>query len=256
MLASHYGIIHHGKLLEQLTARELNDKCQQYVHIKADQPDRAAMVIQNELGTTDFEVMPDGVIKLYGYREQSGKVATALFSAGITIEQLMPMGEDLESYFMKRIGVPGMYNLIRAELFKLRKDRSFHVLLLIIAALSVAYPLLYYIDNKSGGKPQFTGAEFLIKFVASNGYVIKFSIAALAGFFIASEYTTGVMKTVASSGNDRGRLYAAKLIGFSAGAMMISLIFPLVSLAEVSMLSGFGQLPEGVDAFFLPGSLD
>ncbi|MEK4519398.1 ABC transporter permease [Paenibacillus sp. FSL H8-0122] len=145
-----------------------------------------------------------------------------------------------------------MYNLIRAELFKLRKDRSFHVLLLIIAALSVAYPLLYYIDNKSGGKPQFTGAEFLIKFVASNGYVIKFSIAALAGFFIASEYTTGVMKTVASSGNDRGRLYAAKLIGFSAGAMMISLIFPLVSLAEVSMLSGFGQLPEGVDAFFLP----
>ncbi|MBP2110377.1 ABC transporter permease [Paenibacillus silagei] len=145
-----------------------------------------------------------------------------------------------------------MYNLIRAELFKLRKDRSFHVLVLIIAALSLAYPLLYYIDNKSGGKPQFTGAEFLIKFVASNGYIIKFSIAALAGFFIASEYTTGVMKTVASSGNDRGRLYAAKLIGFSAGAMMISLIFPLVSLAEVSMLSGFGQLPEGVDAFFLP----
>ncbi|MBP2110378.1 ATP-binding cassette domain-containing protein [Paenibacillus silagei] len=107
LLASHYGIIHHGKLLEQLTARELNDKCQQYVHIKADQPDRAAMVIQNELGTTDFEVMPDGAIKLYGYREQSGKVSTALFSAGLTIEQLMPMGEDLESYFMKRIGGAG-----------------------------------------------------------------------------------------------------------------------------------------------------
>lgn len=145
-----------------------------------------------------------------------------------------------------------MYNLIRAELFKLRKDRSFHVLLLIIALLSLAYPLLYYIDNKSGGKPQFTGAEFLIKFVASNGYVIKFTIAALAGFFIASEYTTGVMKTAAASGNDRGRLYAAKLIGFSAGAMVISLIFPLVSMAEVSILSGFGQLPEGVDAFYIP----
>lgn len=107
LLASHYGIIHHGKLLEQLTARELNDKCQQYVHIKADQPDRAAMVIQNELGTTDFEVMPDGVIKLYGYREQPGKVSMALFSAGLTIEQFMPMGADLESYFMKRIGGEG-----------------------------------------------------------------------------------------------------------------------------------------------------
>ncbi|ETT54586.1 multidrug ABC transporter ATPase [Paenibacillus sp. FSL R7-269] len=107
LLASHYGIIHQGKLLEQLTARELNDKCQQYVHIKADHPDRAAMVIQNELGTTDFEVMPDGVIKLYGYREQPGKVSTALFSAGLTIEQFISMGADLESYFMKRIGGAG-----------------------------------------------------------------------------------------------------------------------------------------------------
>lgn len=107
LLASHYGIIHHGRLLEQLTAQELNDKCQQYVYIKADNPDKAATVIQNELRTNDFEVMPDGAIKLYGHMEQPGKVSSALFSAGLEIEQFMPMGEDLESYFMKRIGGVG-----------------------------------------------------------------------------------------------------------------------------------------------------
>ncbi|MNO31013.1 putative ABC transporter ATP-binding protein YbhF [compost metagenome] len=104
LLASHYGIIHHGKLLEQLTAQELNDKCQQYVYIKADDSDKAATVIQNKLGTNDFEVMPDGAIKLYSCIEQPGKVSSALFSAGLEVEQFMPMGEDLESYFMKRIG--------------------------------------------------------------------------------------------------------------------------------------------------------
>lgn len=104
LLASHYGIIHNGKLLEQLTAQELNDKCQQYVFIKADDPDKAATVIQNELHTNDFEVMPDGAIKLFGRIEQPGKVSSTLFSAGLEIEQFMPMGEDLESYFMKRIG--------------------------------------------------------------------------------------------------------------------------------------------------------
>lgn len=107
LLASHYGIIHHGKLLEQLTAQELNDKCQQYVYIKADNPDKAATVIQNELHTADFEVMPDGAIKLYGHMEHPGKVSSTLFSAGLEIEQFMPMGEDLESYFMKRIGGAG-----------------------------------------------------------------------------------------------------------------------------------------------------
>lgn len=107
LLASHYGIIHNGKLLEQLTAQELNDKCQQYVFIKADDPDKAATVIQNELRTNDFEVMPDGAIKLFGRIEQPGKVSSTLFSAGLEIEQFMPMGEDLESYFMKRIGGAG-----------------------------------------------------------------------------------------------------------------------------------------------------
>ncbi|MGO4790989.1 ABC transporter ATP-binding protein [Paenibacillus sp. 2KB_20] len=104
LLASHFGIIHHGQLLEQLTAQELNGKCQQYVFIKADNPDKAATVIQNELGTTDFEVMPDGAIKLYSSIEHPGKVSSALFTAGLEIEQFMPMGEDLESYFTKRIG--------------------------------------------------------------------------------------------------------------------------------------------------------
>ncbi|WP_342437727.1 ABC transporter permease [Paenibacillus sp. FSL L8-0436] len=148
-----------------------------------------------------------------------------------------------------------MYNLVRSELFKLRKDRSFRVLLLITAILSLAYPLLYYFDHKSSGEPQFTGAEFLIQFIASNAYLIKFGVAALAGFFIANEYATGVMKTIASSGNDRGRLFTAKLIGFSVGAMAISLVFPIVSTTEVSLLSGFGHLPQGFDASFIPRAL-
>lgn len=107
LLASHYGIIHQGKLLEQLTARELNDKCQQYLFIKSDNPDKAVTVIQNELNTHDFEVMPDGAIKLFGRFGQPAEISSVLFSAGVQIEQFMPMGEDLESYFMKRIGGAG-----------------------------------------------------------------------------------------------------------------------------------------------------
>lgn len=104
LLASHYCIIHRGQLLEQLTAQELHDKCQQYVFIKVDNPDKAATVIQNQLGTTDFEVMPNGAIKLYSRIEKPSEISSALFSAGLEIEQFMPMGEDLESYFTKRIG--------------------------------------------------------------------------------------------------------------------------------------------------------
>jgi len=103
LLATHYGIIHKGKLIEQLTANELHEKCKQYLHIKVNDASMAATIIDQELHTSNFEVMPDGVIRLYQFVHDPGMVSSILFRAGLTIEQFMPRGEDLESYFVSRI---------------------------------------------------------------------------------------------------------------------------------------------------------
>lgn len=103
-LATHYGIIHEGRLLEELTAEQLNEKCQQYLYIAVNDPGKAAAVIQSELGTADFEVMQNGAIKLFAGFDKPGRISAMLFSAGLEVEALMPMGEDLESFFKKRIG--------------------------------------------------------------------------------------------------------------------------------------------------------
>ncbi|KHF38022.1 ABC transporter ATP-binding protein [Halalkalibacter okhensis] len=104
LLATHYGIIHKGELLEQLSAKELNEKCQQYLHIKVDNPNKAATIIESHLGTQEFEVMPDGTMKLFAYVDAPGKVSKILTDEGLVIEEFMPMGEDLETYFSHRIG--------------------------------------------------------------------------------------------------------------------------------------------------------
>lgn len=104
LLATHFGIIHKGELLEQLSANELNEKCQHYLHIKVDDVGKATSVIEGELAASEYEVMPDGTIKLYRYVDTPGKVSVALTAAGLVIEQFMPMGEDLEAYFTSRIG--------------------------------------------------------------------------------------------------------------------------------------------------------
>jgi len=148
-----------------------------------------------------------------------------------------------------------MNNLIRAELYKLGKDRVFRTLLLILAATAIAYPFFVYFDNISDGDPQNTGSDFLLDAIAGNGYMIKFGLSILAGFFIASEYSTGVMKSIASSGNGRGRLFTAKLTGFAIGAMAISLVFPVLCTAVASLLSGFGHLPEGASSLYILRSL-
>lgn len=104
LLATHYGIIHEGELLEQLSAKELNEKCQQYLHIKVDDRNKVATVIENHFSTQEFEVMPDGTIRLFAYVDVPGEVSKILTSEGLVIEEFMPMGEDLETYFSHRIG--------------------------------------------------------------------------------------------------------------------------------------------------------
>lgn len=103
-LATHFGIIHQGKLIEQISAKELDEKCRQHLRIKVDQPAKGATVLESALSTSDFEVMPDGTIKLYSYLEEVRKVSMALTGNGLVIEHLAQNGDSLENYFSKLIG--------------------------------------------------------------------------------------------------------------------------------------------------------
>lgn len=103
-LANHYGIIHRGILLEEISAQTLHDGCKHYLHIQVDRVDQATTVIEERLGTTDYVVRPDGVIHLYTFVEESARVATELSVAGVAVTTIMPKGDSLESYFTKKVG--------------------------------------------------------------------------------------------------------------------------------------------------------
>ncbi|MFS0658930.1 ATP-binding cassette domain-containing protein [Niallia alba] len=103
-VATSFGIIHKGKLLEELTAKELDEKCRQHLRIKVDQPSKGAIVLEDTLSTTDFEVMPDGTMKLYHYLDDVRTVSRALTNNGLVIEHLSQNGDSLESYFTKLVG--------------------------------------------------------------------------------------------------------------------------------------------------------
>ncbi|MBW7477138.1 ABC transporter permease [Paenibacillus oenotherae] len=138
-----------------------------------------------------------------------------------------------------------MDNLIQSELFKLRKNRSFWTLIFIIMGLAAAFVVLSYIDSRMDQEAEVKGIDYFMNTIIGNNYMIKFSLPILAGFFIASEYSTGVMKTIASSGNSRLRIYMAKLFVLSFGGIVISLVLPFTLLTIGTLLSGFGELPDG-----------
>jgi len=104
LIATHYGIIHNGKLVEEITAKALEEKCQSYLNLKVDNTNLAVAVLENKLKTKAFEVMADGVIKLFNYVEKSGEVSGVLFSEGVVVQEVSKQGESLEDYFINKIG--------------------------------------------------------------------------------------------------------------------------------------------------------
>lgn len=102
-LATKFGIIHKGRLLEELTAKELDEKCRKHIRIKVDDSTKGATVIERDLGLTDFEVMPDGTIKLYS-ETHIRTISRTLTDNGLIMEHLSQNGDSLENYFTKLVG--------------------------------------------------------------------------------------------------------------------------------------------------------
>ncbi|EJO5348267.1 ATP-binding cassette domain-containing protein [Clostridium botulinum] len=103
-LANCYGIIHKGKLMEQITLKELDEKCKKSLSIKVDDINKAATVLETELSTNNFKILPDGTIKLYDYVDNPRLVSSKLTKSNIIIDQIMPNECNLEEYFMNLVG--------------------------------------------------------------------------------------------------------------------------------------------------------
>ncbi|MGG4266604.1 ABC transporter permease [Peribacillus simplex] len=134
-----------------------------------------------------------------------------------------------------------MGNLLKSELFKLKKDRSFRTLTLILAAVAVLFPLFSVFSE---GSELVKVNELYMNIIGKNNYVLKLIPCLLAGYFISSEYSIGTMKSIASSGNSRVRIYFAKLMVFTLGAIIISVIFPIVMTGASAVYFQFNGMPD------------
>jgi ABC-2 type transport system ATP-binding protein len=103
-LATCYGFIHKGKLLEQLTLEQLDERCRKHLRIVVDDTAKAAVVLETVLHTDKYDVQHDSVIRLYDMLDKSGKVNSALVTGGVIVSEISAMGDGLESFYMNLIG--------------------------------------------------------------------------------------------------------------------------------------------------------
>lgn len=103
-VATNFGIIHNGRLVRQITKLQLEEETRRCISIKVQDPPAAVAVLEQQLNTNAYEVMPDNEIRIYDYLDNPSEVTLKLSENGVRIESIKELGTNLEEYFLKTIG--------------------------------------------------------------------------------------------------------------------------------------------------------
>ncbi len=101
-LADRVGLIHDGRLLEELDRAALRARTRPYLEVRVDDAARARRVVA-EAGFEAVELVTNG-LRIFDDSARAPDLARRLVAAGLSLEALVPGQEDLEQYFLRRTG--------------------------------------------------------------------------------------------------------------------------------------------------------
>ena len=97
-IATDYGIIHNGCLVQELTREELMKKCSERIELTLDNPKQAIPVL-DDMGFSSYQV-----IHIFERLGESASLNMELAKAGIPVKGISITSEELENYFLRLTG--------------------------------------------------------------------------------------------------------------------------------------------------------
>ena len=102
-IATHYGIIHCGRLLEEVSREELVQKCSERVELQTEDVSGASTVIE-AMGIVDYKVVDSRTIQIFERIDEISDVTMRLSENKIKIEGIGVKNENLEDYYLNMTG--------------------------------------------------------------------------------------------------------------------------------------------------------
>lgn len=97
-IATRYGIINNGKMVDEFTAAELSKRCDRCIRIRTNQITEATSILEKI--SPEYEILSNSEIRVFDVVEKSGFINTSLVLAGITVEEISIAGENEEKYIL------------------------------------------------------------------------------------------------------------------------------------------------------------
>lgn len=102
-IATHYGVIKDGSMVQQMSAEELERICENYLCIKVQNAKAILPEIRKDFGIEKCEAVETGELRLFGFTDTKA-VNQYLFQKGLIAEEIYMHKQDLEEYFLNLMG--------------------------------------------------------------------------------------------------------------------------------------------------------
>lgn len=102
-IATHYGILHEGHLIKELSKEELAQESRQFIKIDTSATEQAVTVLDS-LGYRDYFVQSSRVIQFFEGIDQVAAINQALVEAKVPVDGIHLVGQKLEDYFLQLTG--------------------------------------------------------------------------------------------------------------------------------------------------------
>lgn len=107
LLADEIGIIDHGKLLEEDSFAELEQRNSKYIHFILSDAAQAARIIERIFHEHNFSIQNDHDLRIYNLDLPVSKLIAAFVENGLEVSEAHTYEESLEDYFRKVTGGKG-----------------------------------------------------------------------------------------------------------------------------------------------------
>lgn len=125
-----------------------------------------------------------------------------------------------------------MYNLIKADLFKLRRSMAIKILLLITTVSSIIMTIIAYMVQQ--GKLNVSSTN--IGFLFSDANMMGILCGALAAIFICNDFDNRTIHEAIVDGNSREKVVASKTVILCLSSLII--LLPYIIITGIAISTG------------------
>ena len=102
-MATNYGIIHDGVLLQEMTREELLAKGSEHIELKTDDTRKACTILET-MGIEQYKVVDAGTIQIFERLNDGGDITMKLAENGVKTMGITVKNETLEDYYLNLTG--------------------------------------------------------------------------------------------------------------------------------------------------------